>query len=514
MLVRMVLPRTEAPTTRRGLMLAVLLTGQAMASMDGSIVSVAAQTIHTGLGASGAEIQLVVSGYLLTTGVLFVTCARIGDVVGHRRAFLIGLGWFTVTSLLCGLAPSPMTLVLARIAQALGAALLIPQVFSLIHSHWNGAQRRTAIGLYSMVLALGVVLGQVIGGLVAGTNLFGLSWRPAFLINVPIGVIALVIGSRVLRGSHTDGRARLDPPGVALLTAAMVAITGPLIVGPDRGWPAWAWILPLGGVVLLAIFIRYETTARHPVLDLTVLKSREVQLGVAACCIEMGCYTVFLLTLSVHLQAELGYTPFQAGLVFVPYAMGFGALSVTWNHYPRRLQRLLPIAGPIAFAAGVALTVYVCRDSWHPAGSTPLLLLAGVGHAAGYSPLIAQVSAQVEPRLASAVSALNSTGPVLFGVLGVAGLGSVYFAASSSQEGLEQVATAVSVLLVAAAACATLATVIGRRDRRGQDVDRPAHAAALTTGRTYPNRSGGASDRNGRGASRTGSSSSRRSTRR
>ncbi|MFD0470016.1 MFS transporter [Nonomuraea thailandensis] len=149
---------------RRGRMLAVLLTGQVMASMDGSIVSVAAQTIREDLRADGAAIQLIVSGYLLTTGVLLVTCARIGDVIGHRRAFLLGLGWFTAASLLCGLAPTATVLVLARVAQAVGAALLTPQIFALVLQHFDGAARRRAIGVYSMVLALGVALGQVIGG--------------------------------------------------------------------------------------------------------------------------------------------------------------------------------------------------------------------------------------------------------------------------------------------------------------------------------------------------------------
>ncbi|WP_026360207.1 MFS transporter [Amycolatopsis nigrescens] len=443
--------------TRRGPMLAVLLTGQVMVSMDGSIVSVAAQTIRAGLHASNAEIQLLVSSYLLTTGVLFVTCARIGDVIGYRRAFLIGLGWFTGASLLCGLAIDPTMLVLARIAQAVGAALLMPQVFSLIHRHWAGAERRRAIGVYSMVLALGVALGQLIGGLVAGVDLFGLSWRPIFLINVPIGVIVLSIASRVLPRSRTGERARLDLAGVALLTAAMTALALPLIFGQYHGWPAWTWIVLACGAVLLGVFVRYESTARHPVFDLAALKPNGVKLGLAACCIVMGCYTVFVLTLTLQLQSELGYTPLQAGLAFVPYALGFGALSLSWHHCPQRLQRAMPIVGPLVLAAGVLLVVLLVRNDGHPWGFLPLLL-AGAGHAAGYSPLIAQVTSLVEPRFASAISAMNSTGPVLAEVIGVAGLGSVYFAASTPADGLLLVAAAVAALLVIATTCAALST--------------------------------------------------------
>lgn len=435
-------------------MLAVLLAGQVMASIDGSIVSVAAQTMRTGLHASSAEIQLVVSGYLLTTGVLFVTCARLGDVIGHRTAFLAGLGLFTTASLLCGLAPDPPALIAARIVQAIGAALLMPQVFSLIHQQWEGAERERAIGLYSMVLALGVVLGQVVGGFVAGTDLLGLSWRPVFLINVPIGAVVMLVGLRRLPRSGPDSQARLDPTGVALLTVAMTAITLPLVFGQEQGWPSCTWTLLIGGSLLLAAFVRYEGRARHPVLDLAVLKAREVRWGMVACCVLMGCYTVFLLILTLHLQADLGYDPLQAGLCFVPYAVGFGALSLTWSGYPARLRRMLPILGPPVYAAGLLLVVLLFRDGWSPVGAAPLLMLAGAGHAAGYSPLIAHLTARVEPRLASAVSALNSTGPVLAEVVAVAGLGSVYFAAESSTAGLLRLTVAVAVLLLVATGCA------------------------------------------------------------
>lgn len=446
--------RSRPTTARRGAVLAVLLTGQVMASIDGSIISVAAPTIRSELGASGAEVQLVVSGYLLTTGVLFVTCARLGDVLGHRRAFLVGLGWFTVASLLCGLATNPTMLVLMRLAQAVGAALLMPQVFSLIHRHWDGAQRRRAIGAYSTVLALGVVLGQVGGGLVVGADLFGLSWRPVFLVNVPIGLLVLVVGARLMPASDTDEHAQLDLGGVVLLTAAMTAITLPLILGPEHGWSPGTWFALAGGVVLLAVFVRHESVAPHPVLDLAALRPPGVRSGMTACCIVMGCYTAFLLTLTLHLQSQLGYTPLQAGITFVPYAVGFGALSLTWNLYPARLQRALPWVGPLACAAGLTLVVVLHRDQWHPVGSLPLLLGAGAGHAAGYSPLIAQIASRVEPRLASAVSGLNSTGPTLAEVVAVASLGSVYFAAATSADGLLQVAVISAVLLLVASVCA------------------------------------------------------------
>ncbi|MFI6813336.1 MFS transporter [Nonomuraea sp. NPDC050328] len=460
-------PPACAPAVRRGPMLAVLLTGQAMASMDGSIVSVAAQTLREDLDADGSAIQLIVSGYLLTTGVLLVTCARLGDLLGQRRAFLLGLGWFTTASLLCGLAPNATTLVLARIAQAAGAALLTPQIFALIQQHWDATARRTAIGLYSMVLALGVALGQVLGGLIVSTDLFGLSWRPVFLLNVPIGVAVLIAGPRLLPRARPDTRARLDPAGVAVLTLAMTALTLPLIFGPGHGWPAWAWITLAAGAALLALFARHETRARHPLLDPAALRPAGVKPGLAACWLVMGAYTVFVLTLTLHLQAGLGHTPLQAGLAFAPYAAGFGALSLTWTRYPRRLQRALPVAGPLALAAGASALALLSREHWPTLASVPLLLLAGAGHAAGYSPLTARIATLVPPHLASAISALNSTGPVLAGVSAVAGLGSLYFAAATSAAGLLHITAALTVLLLAGTACALRVTRRGSGPRTG-----------------------------------------------
>ncbi|MER7501420.1 MFS transporter [Nonomuraea pusilla] len=470
-------PAHPAPG-RPGALLAVLLTGQAMASMDGSIVTVALPAIQRDLGASAVALQLVVSSYLLALGVLIVTGARLGDLLGHRRAFLAGLAGFTCASLLCGLAPDAPLLVAARVAQATGAALMIPQVFSLIRLRRSGAALRRAVGLYSMVLALGVAAGQVAGGLVVGADLLGLSWRPVFLVNVPVGVVLLLAGARLLPRAERTA-ARLDLAGVALLTAAMTAVLVPLVLGPEHGWPLWTWLcLPAGGA-LFAAFAAAETrlAARGglPLLDLGVLRLRGAGPGLLACVLVMGCYTAFLFALTLHLQEELGFGPLAAGLAFVPYACGFAALSLTWAHLPGRAQAALPVAGPLVFAAvAVALAIMTglpgagglsgaggvshsagssaLAGAWPAAVTGPLLFAAGAGHAAAYSPLIAQVSAVAGAARASAVSAINSTGPMLASVLAVAGLGGVYLS-----YGLAGTLALVAVFLVAGAVSAAVA---------------------------------------------------------
>ncbi len=455
-----------------GLLLVTLLAGQVMASMDGSIVTVALPSIQRDLGANGAALQLIVSGYLLTLGVLIVTGARLGDLLGHRRAFLWGLGGFTAASLLCGVAPSAPALVGARVVQAGAAALLIPQVFSLIQIRFAGDALRRAIGLYSMVLALGVALGQILGGLVVGADLFGLSWRPAFLINVPVGVVLVLTGLRTLPQAPRV-RQRLDVTGVAVLSAAMAAIVAPLVFGREYGWRPWTWATLVAGVALMAAFVRWERRLTRrgglPLLDLAVLRPRGVGPGLITCVLVMACYTAFTFAFTLNLQERLGAGPLAAGLTFTPFAAGFAALSLTWAKL--RVHAWLPVAGPLVFAAVVAI---IAVFGWSYT-LLPLLVAAGAGHAAGYSPMIARLSAAVGPERASALSALNSTGPMLAAVTAVAGVGGVYLAA-----GLGWAFGLVAALLVLSAASALRATVTLSRTER-PDAERAAPPPAAET---------------------------------
>ncbi len=212
-----------------------------MALLDASVVNVAAPAIHASLHASGAGLQLVIAGYVITYAVLLVTGARLGDIIGHRTMFLFGVALFTLASLGCGLAGSTSVLVTLRFVQGAGAAAMIPQVLSLIQRSFPGPARARPMRLYAAVLAGGAVAGQVVGGLLVSADLWGSTWRPVFLLNVPIGVVLLIAGSRLLpRGRGEPGRG-LDPAGLAILTPAVLALVLPLVLGQSEHWPAWGW---------------------------------------------------------------------------------------------------------------------------------------------------------------------------------------------------------------------------------------------------------------------------------
>src|SRR5580692_3024671 len=237
-------PATTSPlagradrVTRSGVVLAIVLTGQIMAIIDTNIVNVAVPSMHATLGASGAGLQLIVAGYTIAYAVLLVTGARLGDILGHRRVFLAGVALFTLASLGCGLAPNTGMLVTLRFVQGVGAATMIPQVLSLIQRTYTApGSRARAMSLYATVISGGAVLGQVLGGLLVSADLFGSSWRPVFLVNVPVGLLVLAAG-RLLPAGRFDGVRTLDLPGLAVLTPVALAFVLPLVLGQPLGWP-------------------------------------------------------------------------------------------------------------------------------------------------------------------------------------------------------------------------------------------------------------------------------------
>ncbi|MER7545836.1 MFS transporter [Spirillospora sp. NPDC127506] len=430
-------------------LLVVLLAGQTMVSMDGSIVAVAMPNIAEGLHSSGALLQLVTGGYSFALAVLVVTGARLGDKCGYRAMFFFGLFGFTAASLACGLAPNGAVLVAARVCQGASAAMLLPQVLSLIQLAFDGTARARALGLYSMVLALGVALGQVMGGVIVT---LGGSWRPIFLVNVPIGALLLVIGPRVMPPEPTK-ETRLDLVGVALLSCGMAAFVVPLVLGREQHWPVWTWPSLAVGCALLGVFCAYELRAASPLLDLSVFRSPSVRPGLFAACSVMGAYAGFLFTLALYLQDVLGFSPLRAGLTFVPYTMGFATVGLGWTRFPLRTK--LPSAGLLSFAIAVLVLAVLTENGWPALLSVPLLYVAGAGHAAGFSPLVDRVAGAVGPARASAVSALTNTGALLANVLAIAVFGGVYL---SDPDSLRRVTVLIAGLLVPAAAAARTAT--------------------------------------------------------
>ncbi|THA31433.1 MFS transporter [Streptomyces sp. A1277] len=472
---------SKTPTTDKApaRLLAVVLTAQFMAMLDLFIVNVAAPTIRTELGASGAGLQLVVAGYTISYAVLLVAGARLGGVFGHGRAHLAGLAVFTAASLACGLAAGEGQLIAFRVIQGAGAAVMIPQVLSLIQQHFTGAARVRAIGAYSAVLAVGAAAGQVVGGVLVSADLFGMGWRPAFLVNVPIGLALLWLGARALPGEPRTGQARrearargFDPVGLVMLAVGVTLLTVPLVLGQELGWPDWTWISLLACAAVLTGFVLYETrlAARGgaPLIAPRVLRLPGIGLAALRILLVMATNAGFLFTLTLHLQGGLGYSALRAGLMCAPTAVVFGVAGLTWRRWPARLQRALVPGGFVLMAAGAALVGLALRGG----GGGGAVLYAGFvftggGMALAFSPNLAGALANVRPQDAADASGVLVTVTQLGQVIGVATIGTLYLnrLAAPGPQGSGQ-ALWVCELALAAIACAGAAAGLVRRRRR------------------------------------------------
>lgn len=444
-----------------------------MALLDVFIVNVAAPTIRAELGASGAGLQLVIAGYTLTYAVLLITGARLGDRIGHRRVYLIGLAVFTAASLACGLSRGTGELIAFRLLQGAGSALLIPQVLSLIQRNFTGEARTKALGAYAAVLAVGAAAGQVLGGVLVSADLFGTGWRPVFLVNVPVGLVLLIMARRVLPrdASRKRGEARargLDLPGLVLLGAVVSLLTVPLVLGQEEGWPLWSWLSLGSAVVVFALFCAYESRLARgggaPLIAPRVLRIPGMGLAVFRITAVMAVNAGFLFVLTLHVQGGLGYSALRAGLTFAPTAVVFGAVGLTWRHWPAAVQRALIPGGFALTAVSAAAVGLLLRDG----GEGGLWLYAafvgiGAGLSLGFSPTLTRALSTVRPEDAADASGLLSTVAQLGQLTGVACFGALFLNRLESQgaPGAYSSADALLVCAYALAGAAALGAVSG-----------------------------------------------------
>jgi MFS family permease len=421
-------------------------------------------------------LQLVIAGYTITYSVLLITGARLGDRLGHGRVHLAGLALFTAASLACGLAQGATELIVFRLVQGAGSAVMIPQVLSLIQRNFTGEARVKALGAYSAVIAVGAAAGQVVGGVLVSADLFGTSWRPVFLVNVPVGLVLLAVGGRVLPAGDPSGRERaraLDLPGLLLLGAAVSLLTVPLVLGQEEDWPLWSWLSLGSAVVLFTLFCRYESrlarrggaaliaprVLRHPGMGLAVFRILAV----------MAVNGGFLFALTLHVQGGLGYSALRAGLSFAPTAVVFGLVGLTWRNWPATWQRLLVPAGFVLTALSVLGIGLVLKGG---DGGGVLLYVAyagvGVGLALGFSPTLTRALATVRPEDAADASGLLATVAQLGQLIGVAAFGTLFLNRFESlgAPGAYTSAKALSECMYALAATATVAAVAGLVPRR------------------------------------------------
>jgi EmrB/QacA subfamily drug resistance transporter len=456
--------------------LAVILCGTFVFVLDFFIVNVALPSIQRDLSASPSAIEWVVAGYALTSAALLVTGGRLGDHYGRRRLFCAGLAIFTVTSVLCAVAPGAGFLVAARLAQGVGAAVMAPNILAILGTTYTGQDRVKAITAYGMVMGVAAAGGQLLGGVLIGANVAGLGWRMLFWVNVPIGIVALACARRLVPESRAtaDGTAagRLDLRGAALFTAALVAIILPLLDGRQDGWPAWSWACLAAGPVLLVLFAAYlrgmARRGAQPLLDPAIFTVRTFRAGLT-CQVLFWCQqAASYLLLAIYLQDGRGLSPVASGGMFAALAVGYLATSMRAPALTIRFGRAVLATGAAVAAAGdVALVLAAFGGAGFPvAALLPGLFLLGAGQGLCITPLTATVLAQADATTAGSVSGALSTAQQVGNAIGVAVSGVIFYGLLSHGYA-DAYRWSVAQMAVLLAGVAALAFIIPRHQAAG-----------------------------------------------
>lgn len=419
---------------RRWFALAIVMTAAFMDLVDVTIVNIAIPSIQKDTGASFSQIQWITAGYALAFAAGLITGGRLGDIHGRKRLFLLGIGGFTLASALCGFAVNPEMLVASRILQGAMAAMMVPQVLSIVHATFPAHERGKVFGLFGAIVGLGAVSGPLLGAVLTEWNLFGLEWRPIFLINLPVGVAALLLGSRFITESKAPRALKLDLVGVALVTLGLLMLLYPLTRGRELGWPLWGYASMAGALVVFAALVAYERrkAARDgsPLVELSLFRVKSFAAGIAVQTVFGVALGVFFLVWTLYMQIGLGWSPLRAGLTGVPFSLAVSvAAGMSVQKLVPRFGRKVLQAGALLMAAGVLLYIwesgrYGLRIApWQMA--LPLVVM-GVGMGLIVAPLTDAVLSGVPREHAGSASGLINTVQQMGNALGL-GLVSVVF---------------------------------------------------------------------------------------
>jgi len=434
-------PSTHVGVRQRWLGLVAILTATLMNLLDSSVVGVAAPAIREDLGGSYSALQWIAAGYTLALAVGLLTGARLGDMFGRKRMLTLGVIGFVLTSVACALAWSPETLILARVAQGLCGALMIPQTFGLIRDIFPPAEIGKAFMFFGPAIGLSTVLGPVVAGLLVDADLFGTGWRMIFLINVPLGAFTLWMGSRVLPAVPPTARGGgLDTTGMLLAGSGTFLLVHPLVQGRELGWPTWVFVECAASIPVLVGFVLHQTrrkaAGRVPLIELGVFRHRSYASGVGFVMVFFGAIVGVSMAIGLFLQLGLGQSPTRASLTMGAWAVGAfvgsgvsGALMATLG------RRILHIGLTIG-AIGTGWLYLVLDGAGANIGSgelLPGLLVFGLGMGLIFVPVFDIIMGEIgDDEVGSASGALESS-QQLGASLGIAILGTVFFGVMGSQ---------------------------------------------------------------------------------
>ncbi|WP_460342616.1 MFS transporter [Actinoallomurus acanthiterrae] len=414
--------------------LIVILLAAFMELLDVSVVSVAIPAIQKDIDATYAQIQWTLAGYQLAFAAGMITGGRLGDIFGRKRMFMTGVVAFTAASLLCGLANSPDMLIASRVIQGLAASVMFPQVLAIMHVSFPEDKRAAVFGAFGAMAGLSGIAGPLLGGVLVDANLFGWDWRTIFLINLPVGVIAVALAPSLVKESRATERVRLDLLGVLLVTAAVVLLVYPVIQGRDAGWPAWTWISMVASIPVFVAFVLWQQFRKRrtgsPLIELRLFRQRAFSAGLFVSLLFWTAIASVFLVLTIFLQAGWNYTPLHTGLTFLPLAGASFVGSGLAVRLAPKIGRMVVQLGCLICIAGIAWLMVTVHDKTADL-TTGRLAPSFVVFGIGLGLLIATLNDLIltgvrNDDTGSATGVLNTAGQVA-GAVGVAVIGLIFF---------------------------------------------------------------------------------------
>lgn len=401
--------------------------------IDVTIVNVALPRFQVTLGASDSALQWIVAGYTLAFALMLLPAGRLGDTFGRKRIFLWGVAGFTTASLLCGLAPTIETLIAARLVQGVAGAMMTPQTLAIIQVIFPPNERASAFSLFGFASGLAAVAGPVIGGVLVQANLFGLDWRPIFLINLPFGILFVLLGIRIIPDIEGQRALGVDLKGIGLAAFGLGMLVYPAIEGRNHDWPLWAFAMMAAGLVLIAAFVRYQFARADAclpqVFPATLLGNRPFLAMAGISSLFFSVIPAFFLCFTITLQSGYGLSPLQSGLVSLPFSIGVLVTSLVSAKLANRwlTARLVSGALLLAFAMSWVMMRTVPGLPVDNFTFAVPLLLGGIGLGLGVSPMFQRALATVPPQDSGAASGGLQTIQQTGGVIGVAVMGEIFF---------------------------------------------------------------------------------------
>jgi EmrB/QacA subfamily drug resistance transporter len=434
---------------RRWLALPVLLIGAFLPILDFNVVNLALPAIRGDLGATSGDVQFVISAYAATYAVFLITGGRLGDWLGRKRMFMLGVAGFTLASVLCGVAWSPGVLIAGRILQGLTATVMAPQVLASIRVLFPPSEQGKALGLYSATFGLANIAGQILGGVLVTWQPLGFTWQAIFLVNVPIGITAFVGSLLFLGDSQADHAQKLDVGGVVLLSATLGLLVYPLVQGRESGWPLWIVAMLVASPLALIAFIWFERRlirrGGSPLVDISLFRERGFAIGVVMALLYYM-LSAFYLTFSVYLQGGLHLTPLDAGLRTLPFGIGYFLASFASAGIMQRLGPRALTLGFVVQVVGFGIVTLIVIGV--PAGRLDVgLLIAGIGFGIVMPSVIKAVIGGIDQHHAGLASGIVISTFQIGAALGVAIVGGVFFSLLGSGQELASYARAFAVAL-------------------------------------------------------------------